>query len=45
MNNTAGRLEKETKFYENMSKKLQGLPKIFSEYQNIGLSLCRSQGF
>ena len=32
MNNVAGRLEKETKFYENMSKKLQGLPKIFSEY-------------
>ncbi len=32
MNNVAGRLEKETKFYENMKVKLQGLPKIFSEY-------------
>ena len=32
MNNIAGRLEKETKFYEGMSKKLQGLPKIFNEY-------------
>jgi integrase/recombinase XerC len=32
MNNIAGRLEKETKFYENMKIKLQELPKIFSEY-------------
>lgn len=32
MNNVTGRLEKETKFYENMNKKLQGLPKIFNEY-------------
>ena len=32
MNNMAGRLEKETKFYENMNKKLQELPKIFTEY-------------
>ena len=32
MNNIAGRLEKETKFYSNMEKKLQDLPKIFSEY-------------
>lgn len=32
MNNTAGRLEKETIFYEKMRKKLQGLPKIFNEY-------------
>ena len=32
MNNIAGRLEKETKFYENISKKLEGLPKIFNEY-------------
>lgn len=32
MNNIAGRLEKETKFYEAMKIKLQGLPKIFSEY-------------
>ena len=32
MSNIAGRLEKETKFYENMSQKLQGLPKIFNEY-------------
>ena len=32
MNNVAGRLEKETKFYENMKVKLEGLPKIFSEY-------------
>lgn len=32
MNNIAGRLEKETKFYENMKVKLQGLPGIISEY-------------
>lgn len=32
MNNIAGRLEKETKFYENMKVKLQGMPKIISEY-------------
>lgn len=32
MNNIAGRLEKETKFYDKMKVKLQGLPKIFSEY-------------
>lgn len=32
MNNVAGRLEKETKFYEKMNSKLQGLPKIFTEY-------------
>ena len=32
MNNIAGRLEKETKFYKNMEAKLQGLPKIFNEY-------------
>lgn len=32
MNNVAGRLEKETKFYANMEKKLQDMPKIFSEY-------------
>ena len=32
MNNIAGRLEKETKFYEKMSNKLKGLPKIFNEY-------------
>lgn len=32
MNNVAGRLEKETKFYENMKVKLQGMPKIISEY-------------
>lgn len=32
MNNIAGRLEKETKFYENMKVKLQGLPKIIGEY-------------
>lgn len=32
MNNVSGRLEKETRFYENMTKKLQGLPKIFNEY-------------
>lgn len=32
MNSVAGRLEKETRFYENMSNKLKGLPKIFTEY-------------
>ena len=32
MNNMAGRLEKETKFYENMKIKLQGMPKILNEY-------------
>ena len=32
MNNTSGRLEKETQFYEKMNIKLQGLPKIFTEY-------------
>ncbi len=32
MNNVAGRLEKETVFYENMKTKLQGLPRVFSEY-------------
>ena len=32
MNNIAGRLEKETRFYENMGSKLKGLPKIFNEY-------------
>lgn len=32
MNNIAGRLEKETKFYENIKVKLQGMPKIISEY-------------
>ena len=32
MNNITGRLEKETKFYENMKIKLQGMPKILSEY-------------
>lgn len=32
MNNVAGRLEKETKFYENMKVKLQGMPKIIGEY-------------
>jgi integrase/recombinase XerC len=32
MNNIAGRLEKETQFYEKMKVKLQGMPKIFSEY-------------
>ena len=32
MNNVAGRLEKETKFYEKMKIKLQGMPKILSEY-------------
>lgn len=32
MNNIAGRLEKETKFYEKMEQKLQELPRIFNEY-------------
>lgn len=32
MNNVAGRLEKETKFYERMEQKLQGLAPIFKEY-------------
>ena len=30
--NVSGRLEKETKFYENMGNKLKDLPKIFNEY-------------
>lgn len=32
MNNVAGRLEKETQFYEKMKIKLQGMPKILGEY-------------
>jgi integrase/recombinase XerC len=32
MNNVAGRLEKETEFYNKMKIKLQGMPKILSEY-------------
>ena len=32
MNNIAGRLEKETKFYETMNAKLKGMPTIISEY-------------
>lgn len=32
MNNVAGRLEKETQFYEKMKEKLRGMPKIISEY-------------
>ncbi len=32
MSNIAGRLEKETQFYEKMKEKLQGMPKIMSEY-------------
>ena len=32
MNNIAGRLEKETQFYEKMKEKLKGMPKIISEY-------------
>lgn len=32
MNNIAGRLEKETQFYEKMKEKLKGAPKIISEY-------------
>lgn len=32
MNNVAGRLEKETKFYEKIEQKLQGSAPIFTEY-------------
>ena len=32
MNNIAGRLEKETQFYNNMEQKLKGLPKVFNDY-------------
>lgn len=32
MNNIAGRLEKETQFYNKMKVKLQGMPKILNEY-------------
>ena len=32
MNNTAGRLEKETKFYEKLEKKLRALPRVLTEY-------------
>ena len=32
MNNIAGRLEKETQFYEKMKNKLNGMPNIISEY-------------
>lgn len=32
MNNVAGRLEKETQFYEKMKEKSKGMPKIISEY-------------
>ncbi len=32
MNNVAGRLEKETQFYDKMKIKLKGMPKILSEY-------------
>jgi site-specific recombinase XerD len=32
MNNIAGRLEKETQFYEKMKEKLKGMPKIIGEY-------------
>ena len=32
MNNVAGRLEKETRFYEKMEQKLQGMAPIFKEY-------------
>lgn len=32
MNNVAGRLEKETQFYEKMKVKLSGMPKILGEY-------------
>jgi len=32
MNNVAGRLEKETQFYDKMKIKLQRMPKILSEY-------------
>ena len=34
MNNIAGRLEKETQFYEKMKEKLKGMPKIIGEYCN-----------
>lgn len=34
MNNVAGRLEKETQFYEKMKEKLKGMPKIIGEYCN-----------
>ena len=32
MNNVAGRLEKETQFYEKMKEKLKGMPKVIGEY-------------
>lgn len=32
MNNIAGRLEKETQFYEKMKERLKGMPKIIGEY-------------
>ena len=32
MSNVAGRLEKETKFYEKLEQKLHGLSPIFKEY-------------
>jgi site-specific recombinase XerD len=32
MNNVAGRLEKETQFYNNIDQKLKDLPKIFNDY-------------
>lgn len=32
MNNIAGRLEKETQFYEKMKEKLKGMPKVIGEY-------------
>lgn len=32
MNNVSGRLEKEQNFYESIEKKLQPLPKVFTEY-------------
>lgn len=32
MNNMAGRLEKETRFYEKLKQKLNGMPGILSEY-------------
>ena len=32
MNNIAGRLEKETQFYEKMKEKLKSMPKIIGEY-------------
>lgn len=34
MNNVAGRLEKETQFYEKMKQKLKGMPKVIGEYCN-----------